>query len=302
MTLQQIKYFIAVANSGSISNAAKSLFISQPSLSEALKSLENETGLTLMVRTNRGVTLTPDGLEFLGYARQITEQYKLAEDHFIKKKTSKIKFSVSMQHYSFAVKAFVETVKYFGMDKYAFAVYETQTHEVIENVKNWRSEIGILYLSDFNEKVIRKLLKGSQLEFHPLFPCSIYAYLWCGHPLAGRDEISIDDLEEYPCLSFDQGSNNSFYFAEEVMSTYDYKRTIKVNDRATMLNLMKGLNGYTLCSGIICTELNGPEYKAVKLETDGVMNIGYITREHTSLSQIGKHYLEELMKFQDEVL
>lgn len=244
-----------------------------------------------------GVRLTPEGAEFLGYARAVVEQYRLVEDRYIEKKNSKKKFSVSMQHYTFAVKAFVELVKQFGMDEYEFAAHETKTYEVIEDVKNFRSEIGILYVNDFNSAVLTKLFQESGLEFTEIFQCGIYVYMWKGHPLAGREEIALEELEEYPCLSFEQGENNSFYFAEEVLSTYEYKRLIKANDRATLLNLMVGLNGYTLCSGIICESLNGTDYCAVKLKSEEIMAIGYLKRKGMPLSMLGQKYLDEVKKF-----
>lgn len=285
-----------------MNKAAQALFISQPSLSAAIRDLENEIGITIYKRTNRGITITPEGEEFLGYARQVAEQYELINQKYVDKNNVKKKFSVSTQHYSFAVKAFVETVKQFGMDEFEFAVHETKTYEVIENVRNFKSELGILYLNDFNRKVITKLLRENNLEFTELFDCKTYVYLWRGNPLAEKSVISIEDLQDYPCLSFDQGMNNSFYFAEEVLSTNVYKKIIKGNDRATMLNLMVGLNGYTLCSGIICEELNGDEYKAVPLDSDEIMSIGYISRKNTTISHIGKKYVEELIKFKENVL
>jgi len=302
VTLQQLKYAITIADCNSMNKAAQALFISQPSLSAAIRDLENEIGITIYKRTNRGITITPEGEEFLGYARQVAEQYELINQKYVDKNNVKKKFSVSTQHYSFAVKAFVETVKQFGMDEFEFAVHETKTYEVIENVRNFKSELGILYLNDFNRKVITKLLRENNLEFTELFDCKTYVYLWRGNPLAEKSVITMEDLQDYPCLSFDQGMNNSFYFAEEVLSTNVYKKIIKGNDRATMLNLMVGLNGYTLCSGIICEELNGDEYKAVPLDSDEIMSIGYISRKNTTISHIGKKYVEELIKFKENVL
>ncbi|MEA5093392.1 HTH-type transcriptional regulator CysB [bioreactor metagenome] len=302
MTLQQLRYAIAIADCNSMNKAAQSLFISQPSLSASIRDLENEIGITIYKRTNRGITITPEGDEFLGYARQVAEQYELINQRYVDKKSVKKKFSVSTQHYSFAVKAFVEMVKQFGMDEYEFAVHETKTYEVIENVKNFKSELGILYLNDFNRKVITKILKENNLVFKELFQCKTYVYLWKGNPLAEKDLITMEDLEEYPCLSFDQGMNNSFYFAEEVLSANVYKKIIKANDRATLLNLMVGLNAYTLCSGIICEELNGNDYKAIPLDSDEVMSIGYITRKNTTMSQLGHKYVDELIKFKENVL
>ncbi|AYA99123.1 LysR family transcriptional regulator [Lachnoanaerobaculum umeaense] len=302
MTLTQLKYAIEVANAGSINKAAGNLFITQPSLSSAIAELESEIGIKLFSRNNRGIFLTPAGNEFVGYARQVVEQFDLIEAKYISNQKLKKKFSVSMQHYTFAVSAFVNLVKQFGMDEYEFAVHETKTYDVINDVKTFKSEIGILYLNDFNKNILTKLFKDSNVIFTPLMKCSIYVYLYKKHPLANKSKIKMEELMDYPCLSFDQGEYNSFYFAEEVLSTYEYHKLIKANDRATLLNLMVGLNGYTLCSGIICEELNGDEYMAVKLDSDEKMTIGYIIRKDITMSELGKKYLEEMSKFQDKVL
>lgn len=302
MTLTQLKYVVTVAESGSMNEAARTLFISQPSLSASIRELEDEIGIVIFRRTNRGISVSEEGEEFIGYARQMVEQYQLIESRYINRETVKKKFSVSMQHYTFAVSAFIELVKQFGMDEYEFAVRETRTYDVIEDVRNCRSEIGILYVNDFNRKVLSKLFQEFGLEFHEIMKCHIYVYMAKSHPLANRTEIALEELEEYPCLSFEQGNNNSFYFAEEVLSTFAYKRLIKANDRATLLNLMVGLNGYTLCSGIICEDLNGSDYCAVKLASDEEMTIGYLVRKGMRISTLGEKYLEEIGKYRDKVL
>lgn len=302
MTLVQLKYIITVAGQNSFNDAAKVLFISQPSLSAAVRALEKEIGFDIFVRPKTGITLTAKGAEFIGYAKSVTEQYELLDARFISQTKVRKTFSVSMQHYTFAVNAFVELVKQYGMDEYEFEVHETKTYEVIDNVRNHRSEIGILYLNDFNRNVLTKLFTEYNLQFEPLMECRIYVYLWKGHPLAEREEIALEELEEYPCLGFAQGEHNSFYFAEEVLSTYQYKRFIRANDRATLLNLMVGLNGYTLCSGIICEDLNGQDYCAVKLKSDEKMTIGYISRKDAPISAIGQKYLEEIAKYKDKSL
>lgn len=300
MTLMQLKYAITVSGEHSLNDAAKKLYISQPSLSSAIHSLEKEIGLDIFIRSKNGITLTTAGAEFIGYAKSVMEQYEILDAKYISQVHQKKRFSVSMQHYTFAVNAFVELVKQYGMDEYEFEVHETKTHEVIENVKNHKSEIGILYLNSYNKGVLTKMFAELGLNFVPLFECGIYVYMWKGHPLADKDEISLDELGEYPCLGFAQGEHNSFYFAEEVMSTYQYKRYIRANDRATMLNLMVGLNGFTLCSGIICEDLNGEDYCAVKLKSDEKMTIGYIARKDVVLSPIGTKYLQEIAKYQEE--
>lgn len=302
MTLQQLHYAITIAEAGSLNKAAEVLYITQPSLSSSMQELEKELGIVIFNRSGRGVTLTQDGTEFLLYARQVYNQYEALMDKYGKSQNLKKKFSVSTQHYSFAVKAFVELVKSFDTSQYEFAIRETKTRDVILDVANLRSEVGILYLSDFNRAAIGKLLRTGGLAFHHLIDCQAYVYLWAGHPLAKKKSISFEDLKDYPCLSFEQGEATSFYFSEEILSTKEYIRTIKANDRATMLNLMVGLNGYTLCSGIICEELNGSRYLAIPFETDpdeenSVMEIGYITKQNAVLSAIGQRYIEELRRY-----
>ena len=274
MTLQQLHQVITIAESRSMNEASRKLFVSQPNLSAVVRELEEEAGITIFIRSNRGIVLTPEGEEFIGYAKQVVEQYHLLESRYISSESKK-KFSVSMQHYTFAVKAFVEVVKAVGMDEYEFAVHETQTNQVIENVRNMKSELGILFLSKFNEAVLQKLFRENDVIFEELFTCDTYVY---------------------PCLVFEQVKNNSFYFAEEMKSTYEYKKMIHADDRATMLNLMVGLNGYTLCSGIICEELNGNDYAAVPLAESEKMRIGYIRHKGIKVSPIGELYVDILKK------
>lgn len=301
MTLQQLHYAITISECGSLNKAADILYISQPSLTNSMQELEKEIGISIFYRSGRGVTLTPDGVEFLQYARQVYNQYESLMDKYGSGQNLKKKFGVSTQHYSFAVKAFVELVKRFDMSQYEFAIRETKTKDVILDVANMKSEIGILYLSDFNRAAINKFLRTNNLSFNPLIECQPYVYLWSGHPLAKQQPITFEQLKDYPCLSFEQGDASSFYFAEEILSTNEYTRIIKANDRATMLNLMIGLNGYTLCSGIICEELNGDDYLAVPFETENregsVMEIGYITKKNMVLSSIGNMYIDEIKAY-----
>ena len=299
MTLQQLKYALMIAETGSMNKAAEQLYVSQPSLTASVQELEKETGILIFNRSGRGVTVTNDGAEFLQYASQVVGQFDILIEKYNAKGNIKKKFGVSTQHYSFAVKAFVDMVKRFDTAKYEFAIRETKTAEVISDVASLRSEIGILYLNDFNRKAILKLLNASGLEFNSLTKCRPFVYLWKGHPLSKKEQISFDDLADYPCLSFEQGANSSFYYAEEILSTAEYPRTIKANDRATMLNLMIGLNGYTLCSGIICEELNGSDYIAVPFHSgdEDAMEIGYITLKKTIRSKAGSIYIEELKRY-----
>ena len=305
MTLQQLNYAVAISEIGSLNKASEILYISQPSLTESIKDLEKELGITIFIRSGRGVTLTPEGSDFILYARQVLVDYSELVERFDNTKNYKKKFGVSAQHYSFAVKAFVELIQENDTSRYELAIRETRTQQVISDVANLKSEIGIIYLSEFNKRAIGKLLRTANLEFHPLINCEAYVYLWSGHPLAKKKSISFEELKEYPCLSFEQG-DSSFYYAEEILSTMDYSRIIKACDRATMLNLMVGLNGYTLCSGIVCEELNGGAFLAVPFEideenTEGKMQIGYITRKNTVPSRLGKLYIDKLNEYLNKI-
>jgi len=302
VTLQQMNYVITISETGSFNRAAEKLYIAQPSLSSAVHELEKELGVILFNRGGKGATLTADGASFLPYARSVMTQYQNLLEAYGKQGLHRQKFAVSTQHYSFAVKAFVDLTRSYDVAEYEFAIRETRTKQVIDDVISSRSEIGILYLGDFNRKVLTKMINGNGLEFHHLIDCNAYVYLWKGHPLAEREAIAFEDLAPYPCLSFEQGEESNFYLAEEILATNDYPRIIKCCDRATMLNLMVGLNGYTLCSGIICEELNGSDYIAVPYQADeenpnSLMEIGYITKKNSILSRMCEQYIEELKRY-----
>jgi len=300
MTLQQMKYIIAIVQYGSITEASKRLFITQPSLSNAVKDIETETGIEIFQRSVKGITLTSDGTEFLSYARQVVEQEELMEQRYLNKKPSRQLCSVSTQHYAFAVNAFVNVISALDTDEYEFTLRETRTYEIIEDVKNFHSELGILYLSEFNEKVITKLLKESHLIFTPLFTANPHVFVSSLHPLSDKKLITLSDLEDYPCLAFEQGEYNSFYFSEEILSTVPHKKIIHVSDRATLFNLLIGLNGYTICTGVLNNNLNGDNIISVPLETDEKMNVGFIKNEKANLSSFAENYIDQLKRLINE--
>ena len=296
MTLQQLRYALTIAGCGSMNEAAKRLFLSQPSLSETVKELEQEIGLQIFMRSNRGIIITPEGEEFLGYARQVIDQYGILKARYVEKQR-KEKFSVSMQHYSFAVNAFVDLIQVYGSDNYDFSLRETQTYEIIDDVSRLKSEIGILYLNEFNETVLRKILKSNDLQFTELFEAKPHIFISDKNPLAQKAEVTMADLQPYPYLSFEQGEHNSFYYSEEIFSTEIRSKNIRVRDRATLFNLLIGLNGYTICSGVIDEELNGENIVAIPLAENGSMHIGYITKKHAVPSRLGSIYLDALKRY-----
>lgn len=297
MTLQQLKYVTTVAETETITEAAKRLFISQPSLTKAIHELEKEMTVQIFNRTNKGISLTKEGEDFLGYARQVLEQAAILEDKYKGSEGGKKQFCVSTQHYSFAVNAFVDLIKKYGQEEYDFSLRETQTYEIIEDVARMRSEIGILFLNNFNEAIINKILKSHDLEFHPLFVARPHVFISRKHPLAAKSIITNEELTPYPYLSFEQGEHNSFYFSEEIFSVSERKKNIRVRDRATLFNLLIGLNGYTVCSGVIDRKLNGKDIIAVPLADESDMCIGYITHRKSLISRLGNTYLEALNKY-----
>lgn len=296
MTLQQLKYAVTAASTGTISEAAKRLYIAQPSLTAAIKELEHELGIMIFIRTNKGVVLSSEGEEFIGYARQVIEQMNLIEEKYYSAEPVKHQFCVSSQHYSFVVEAFVALLKQYNRTEYDFRIRETQTYEIIDDVAKLRSEIGVLYLNSFNEAILRKTLKENELEFHPLFRAKPHVFIGKENPLAQCSVITPEQLEHYPFLSFEQGEHNSFYFSEEIQSTLERKKNIRVRDRATLFNLLIGLNGYTICSGVISEELNGSNIVSVPLDVEDYMEVGYIVHRKVVLNQLGQQYIAALQQ------
>ncbi|MDU6871483.1 MAG: LysR family transcriptional regulator [Lactobacillus gasseri] len=286
-----------MANIGSISEAAKRLFVSQPSLTKAIKELEKEMGITIFDRTNKGITVSKEGERFLGYARQVLEQAALLEEQYKSQSGGKKQFSVSTQHYSFAVNAFVELLKGAGIDQYDVSLRETQTYEIIDDVAHMKSEIGLLFYNDFNRPVLEKLIHTNELTFTELFTAHPHIFIGKNHPLANKDVVSMDELEEYPYISFEQGDHNSFYFSEEIFSTVVRPKHIRVRDRASLFSLLLGLDGYTVSSGVIDEEVNGENIISVPLAEEGLMHIGYITNNKMHRSRLGQEYIQALEQY-----
>ena len=294
MTLQQLKYYVTVAECGNITEAAEKLFISQPSLSTAIHNLEKEMGVTAFSRSNKGVVLTREGEKLLSFSRMLLEQAEIMKEHFGSGEKRLPRFSVSCQHYSFAVNAFVDVIKKYNADQYNFILRETQTGEIIDDVANGKSEIGVMYLSENNEEVLSKMLKKNELIYEELFTASPHVFICKEHPLADKKLITVDDLKPYPYLVFEQGERNSFYFAEEFLSMLDFPKNIQVRDRATLFNLVIGLNGFTVSSGVIDQKLNGDSIIARPLKLDCTMRIGIIKKKNIMLSRYASSYIEAL--------
>lgn len=296
MRIQQLHYIIKIAETGSMNEAAKQLFITQPSLSNAVRDLEKEMGIDIFHRHPKGITLTKDGMEFLSYARQIVEQTELMEERYKKKETRRELFSVSAQHYAFVVNAFVSLLKKTDMEDYELFLRETRTWEIIDDVKNFRSEIGVLFLNNFNRDVLLKMFDDQQIKYTPLFTAQPHVFVSKTNPLAKKEKVTLDDLVEFPYLSYEQGIHNSFYFSEEILSQERHKKSIVVSDRATLFNLLIGLDGYTIATGILNSNLNGDNIVSIPLDYDDVIELIYIQHEKTNLSDMGEKFIHYLLE------
>ncbi|MBP5600591.1 MAG: LysR family transcriptional regulator [Lachnospiraceae bacterium] len=300
MNINQIRYVLEVAASQSMREAASKLFVSQPALSASIKELEEELEIVIFERTNKGISLTDAGREFMEYAKKVIGQYEILEDRYLSRNADKERFSVSTQHYNFAIKAFTEVIKGANCEKYVFSIHETKTRDVLEDVRSLKSEVGIVSFSGANESVLKKLFKEYQLEFTPLMRRETYIYVWKDHKFANRKEISIEELSDYPCISFDQSNDSNFYLNEEAMADYDFKKMIKSDDRATTMELMATLGGYSVGSGMLSSEdavLSG--LVSIKLKEEDPLTIGYIVRKGADLSRYGKDYVDKLQGFKE---
>ena len=294
MTITQLKYVITIDEEHSISKASDRLYVSQPGLSSAVRDLEKEIEIQIFERVHNGVATTVPGKSFIAYARHAVESFEQIENKYLTSSRYRQSFSVSMQHYTLAVNAFIDTVKEFDPDEYHFSIRETQTGEVIEDVKSLRSEVGVIALTDFNKKPLKKLFSDASIEFHELFSRDTYVYLSKKHPLSNKEELSLDDLQDYPCMVFDQGDNTSFYYREEALATYDYKKLISTNERATSIELILGLNGYAVGVDMLGESLNDSEIKAVKLKEDENLTLGYIVSKNRELSEMAETFIQKL--------
>ena len=290
MTLQQLRYLIAISEHGSINAAAQSLYVSQSNLSTAIKELERELGITIFTRTNRGVTLTNDGTELLGYARQVIEQADMMEARYERGHARSMRLAVSTQHYYFSLQAFI-----CASEKYDFILRECATGQIIEDVRTFRSEIGILYLDGFNTRVLRKAFDDADVAFFPLFDAQVHVFVGEHHPLASRKSLKLADLEPYPRYSFEQGTTNSFYSSEEPYGYLRHDRNIQFSDRGTLTNLLTSFNGYTISTGVLSSEMHSG-IVSIPLEVDETMQVGYIMHNERKPGDLLLRYIDELHK------
>lgn len=301
MTLQQLRYADAVAACGGVSEAARKLFVTQPTITEALRLLEEELRIAIFTRTHKGASLTREGEEFLASARLILDDAARIQEKYTGKAVRRPQFAISCQHYAFAVESFMSVVRACTADSFDFTFRETVTSEIIDDVSRRRSEIGLLYLSERNEKTLLKILRKEELVFEELFSARPHVFVGKRHPLAKRKIVRPEELDAYPYLTYEQGDQNALYFAEEIMPTLDRRKNIRVRDRATMTALILGLDGFTVSSGAH-SQTYGPSIVSVPLKIDGVLRVGLVRRAGISLSAAGENFVAALRaQFADPV-
>ena len=293
MTLQQLKYAVTVAECGTISAAAEKLFISQPSLTTAIRELESEMGVTIFSRTNRGVIVSREGEEFLGYARQILSQAQLLQERFSGREQGEKRFAVSSQHFNFTVLAFSRLVQNFRGPRSSFHFRETTTYEVLEDVSQLRSEVGILALNEDNERFLRRMFGKLGLEFTELKRVQAELFVSAEHPLAGCRFVTVEDVSPYPCITFEQGEHNGQFFFEGLSAVAAQShKTICVRERATEYQLLRALNGFSPDVGV--SAMYREEFVSLPLEPKQFHTIGYILRRDVTPSPMTLEYIQAL--------
>ena len=292
MTIQQCRYAVEIANCGSFNEAAKRLFVTQSGVSNAIKELEAELQIIIFERTNHGISISLDGSEFLEYASQIIAQADMIEKRYNTSGNNKRRFSISMHHYDFTAKAFVQLLKDEKAPKYTFSIKEAKTIEVIEDVTNLRSDIGILYTSSFNDKVMSRIFAKNNLVFTPLFVTRPFVFISNDHPLASKSIIMDKDFLDYPYVIYEQGTDSSVQFAEEMLQYTESEKIIRIKDRGTLFDILMGTEAYTVGTGILISELNDGRIKSVPLDSDQIYTVGWISRKDTKISEVAERYLQ----------
>jgi len=290
MTLKQMRYIIAVHQYASISEAAKKLYLTQPSLTSSIHQLEHELGFTIFIRSRNGVEVTPKGLELIKQMKTILEAVDSMEEKFSGPGKDRQTLSISAQHYNFAADAFIRLIQESG-SIYTFHFLETTTLEVIENTASGLSELGILYYSKNNASVIMRELKNRGLAFHLLFEAKPHVFLRAGHPLAAKNELTQDDLAPYPFLAYSQGTEASYNFLEEVVPAAGKDQVIYVQDRSTCYRLLEHTDAYSIGSGILSKESGTDQVRSMPLADCEDMHIGWIQKKDQELSALARRFL-----------
>lgn len=285
MTFQQIRYIVEIAKHNSISKAAAALFVTQPSISKAVRELEADLGITILDRTNKGVVFTKEGTELLFYAKMLLEQMESVVYHFNKEKTIDLtKVSISSQHYGFVIEAVANLMDYFSERKYELTIREGKTTDVIDDVYTRRSILGVLSLNDFNKNFFERYFIAKSLMFTPLTSLRQHVFLREEHPLAHLPSITFEQLREYPYLTYQQ-DDVLLHFAEEAINVDNIKKLVYLKDRGAMNNLLSNTDGYNIGTGCIVNNYMNPNIISIPLAGSNLIQVGLVKRNDVFLPE-----------------
>jgi len=283
MTIQQLQYVVEVAKSDSINKAAQNLFISQPTLSVAIKELEEEIGTSLFQRSRKGIAITNDGIEFLRLAEEILGKLDYVKKSYLVKSASTIsRFQVSCQHYAFVVEAFIQFMDKYKDSRFHFTIKETKTLACIEDVYQRKSILSIIYLNSANENLIRRVLTSKSMEFHEMYTVKPHVFLRKAHPLAGKSIISAEDLAPFPMIAYEQEKGE--YLGEEMIIVENPDKVISTQDRGTTNNIIANTDGYNIGTGYIIPGIISDEITSIPLDVDDEMQVGWISLANRELT------------------
>ena len=299
MTIQQCEYVIEVAKSGSFTEAAQALFVAQTTVSLSIKALEEELDIKIFDRSNKGVIVTAEGAEFIKYASQLVTQAKFIAQRYVKKEENN-RIIISSQHYDFVADAFGRFLKQTDNDSFSFSIKETRTYDVIDDVENARSDVGIIAIKDDNDKLMERFLSSKKLMFSKLIKTVPHVFIRKDHPLSSKKSIGFEDLKKYPFISYEQGEHNLSFFIEELSDTVEAKKHVEITDRATLMNLLLLTDSYTIGTGIMPSQLNGDTIISVPLQSEEVYLIGYIIKKNAVISEYTKRFINILSNCAEE--
>lgn len=294
MTIQQCKYVLEIAESGSFNEAAKRLFIAQSSLSLSIKSLEEELQIKIFERAENGVCLTKEGSEFIRYARGMVDQYDFIVQRFTQRQRGEC-LSVATQHYDFVADIFGKLMNEIKEEAFDLALREMKTYEVINETETAYCDIGILAVKSNDVGIMRRYLGKRGLQFTAVREAGPHIYLRRGHPLCESPLITAGMLSDFPYVSYEQGKHNVPLFAEEIFHTGGNKR-VEISDRASLMNVLLATDSYTVGTGIMPSLLNEGRIVSIPFESDDSYLIGYILRKDRTPSALTTRFTEMMQK------
>lgn len=295
MNIQQLRYVVAIANSGTFREAAEKMYVSQPSLSISVRDLEKELGFKIFRRTSSGTFLTRRGMEFYEKSQELVKGFDIFQNQYANPEEEKDEFSIASQHYDFlppTITAFSERYP----DYKNFRIFESTTVQILDEVAQGHSEIGIIYLNNQNKKGIMQRIEKLGLEVIELIPFHTHIYLREGHPLAQKEELVMEDLADLPTVRFTQEKDEYLYYSENFVDTSASSQMFNVTDRATLNGILERTDAYATGSGFLDSDsVNGITVIRLKDNLDNRMV--YVKREEVELSQAGTLFVEVMQEY-----